>query len=151
MRKFNYKNQNNMKNSNQKSQEENPHKSENMNKETSTNLTPAERLRALESAHSAYLEQVKQEEQEYNDARNKLISEEREFRRKQEYDWRNNLIDEIWKWNNVGERVNAELIVERAWDEKHSYGYNEVRDYAEDLADFVSQIVKNVENEEKCN
>lgn len=140
-----------MKNSNQKNQSENLHKSENMNKETANTPTPAERLRALEDAHSAYLEQVKKQEQEYNDARNKLISEEREFRRKQEDDWRNNLIDEIWKWNNVGGRNNAKLIVERAWYEKHSYGYNEVRDHAEDLAEFVSMIVKNVENEEKCN
>lgn len=143
-----------MKNSNQKNKAENLHKSENMNKavvekEAAKNTTPAERLRALESEHSAYLEQVKKREQEYKDARSKLISEERELRRKRQEAWRNNLIVDIWKFNHVGGRNNAKLIVERAWDEKHSHGYNKVRDYAEDLAEFVSQIVKNVE--ETCN
>ena len=85
-----------MKNPNQKSQAENLRKSENMNKavaEKETDKTPAERLRELEDAHSAYLEQVKQQEQEYKAAHSKLVSEEREFRRKQEEAWRNNLID----------------------------------------------------------
>lgn len=143
-----------MKNSNQKNQAENLRKLENMNKaiiEKETNKTPAERLRELEDAHSAYLEQVKQQEQEYKAVHSKLVLEEREFRRKQEETLRNNLIDEIWRENHVGGRNNAVLIVDLAWDEKHSYGYNEVRGYAEDLAEFVSKIVKNVENEDLCN
>jgi hypothetical protein len=36
----------------------------------------------------------------------------------------------------------ARIIVEQAWDRGHSYGYQEVRIYAEDYAEWVAKIIK---------
>lgn len=39
-------------------------------------------------------------------------------------------------------RFQAELIVDSAWQERHSYGYSAVANTAIDLTDFVVDVIK---------
>lgn len=36
----------------------------------------------------------------------------------------------------------AQIVVSQAWEDGHSYGYQEVRNYAEDYAEWVEKIIK---------
>ena len=66
--------------------------------------------------------------------------------RQEEQNFIENLSNEIAESYGFSKEM-ADLIVSRGYSEGHSSGYNEVRSCAEDLADFVDQIINAYEKE----
>ena len=82
------------------------------------------------------------EDNKYLEKYCQLVKEERERRQKEVQNWLDNLVDEIWKCYDVGPKEVAKMIVDRAWDEGHSYGYDEVKAKAESLVEYTEKVVK---------
>ena len=113
--------------------------------ETEAILKNVKTIEELDAQREAFLEKMRLEDNKYLLKRGQLVKEERERRHKEERDWRDNLAKTIYEEYNVYPREVATLIVDRAWDEGHSYGYDEVTSKAHSLADFVEKITKLVE------
>ena len=64
----------------------------------------------------------------------------REQRRKEEQQFRENLIEEIANEYEFGYAI-AKACVDKGWEDGHSYGYSEVRTQTEIAADFVEKIL----------
>jgi hypothetical protein len=107
-----------------------------------TQKTPAEKLAELEKERIAFMSKVEEEKKKFEDKRKKLILEEKERKRKEEQDWRGDLAKRLLNDYNIGCKEIAVMIVDRAWDSGHSYGYNEVTLKAEDLAEFIENVRK---------
>ena len=71
-----------------------------------------------------------------------LIREERVQRMNEQLVWRDNLANRLMKEYNIGYKEIAEMIVSKAWEDGHSYGYGEVTWRAEDLAELVENVRK---------
>ena len=73
-----------------------------------------------------------------------MTTEERfaaqEQRRKEEQQFRENLIEEIANEYEFGYAI-AKACVDKGWEDGHSYGYSEVRTQTEIAADFVEKIL----------
>ena len=73
-----------------------------------------------------------------------MATEERltaqEQRRKEEQQFRENLIEEIANEYEFGYAI-AKACVDKGWEDGHSYGYSEVRTQTEIAADFVEKIL----------
>ena len=67
---------------------------------------------------------------------------EREQRRKEEREFRENLVNEYINNEYGFTKPTAELLVNKAWEDGHSCGYAEVRTQASILADFVEEVIK---------
>ena len=93
-------------------------------------------LQAIREAHRKEAEAIKQAEE-------RILQEERDKRRQQEHKFREDLAAKICDNHyDLGYR-SCEKIVDRVWEDHHSYGTQEVVNAADDLADFIEQIVKN--------
>ena len=110
--------------------------------ETEVILKDVKTVEELDAQREAFLEKMRLEDNKYLEKYCQLVKEERERRQKEIRDWCNNLTDEIWKGYDVGPKEVAKLIVDRAWDEGHSYGYDEVKAKAESLALYTEKVVK---------
>lgn len=68
--------------------------------------------------------------------------------------WRDNLANRLMKEYNIDYKEIAEMIVSKAWEDGHSYGYGEVTWRAEDLAELVEKVRKidrsEFEKTQKC-
>ena len=73
-----------------------------------------------------------------------MTTEERlaaqEQRRKEEQQFRENLIEEIANEYEFGYAI-AKACVDKGWEDGHAYGYSEVRTQTEIAADFVEKIL----------
>ena len=58
--------------------------------------------------------------------------------------FQNNLIKEIMDEYSFSKDI-AELVVSKGWEDGHPYGYNEVTTCAQNIADFVEQIIQTYE------
>jgi hypothetical protein len=107
-----------------------------------TAKTPAEKLKELEESRKAFMAHVEEENKKFEARRQELIREERARKEQEQHDWRDNLANSLLKNYNIGCKEIAVMIVDRAWEDGHSYGYNEVSWKAEDLAEFIEKIRK---------
>lgn len=110
--------------------------------ETDVILKDVKTIKELDAQREAFLERMRIEDNKYLLKRGQLVKEERERRYKEEQDWRDQLERDIWHDYDLGPKDVAKMIVDRAWDEGHSYGYDEVKGKAESLAEFVEEIIK---------
>ena len=96
-------------------------------------------LRAIREAHrqeeAKVTEAIKQTEA-------RIRQEEQNKRRQQEQEFRTNLAATICGLHDLS-YGSCKMIVDRAWEDHHSYGTQEVINAANNLADFVEQVVKN--------
>ena len=64
----------------------------------------------------------------------------REQHRKEEQQFRENLVDRIATDYGFSEEI-AKACVDKGWEDGHAYGYSEVRTQTEIVADFVEKIL----------
>lgn len=75
---------------------------------------------------------------------NRLRQEERERKQREEKEWCDNLVKEIMNEYGFNKAV-AEAVVQKGWEDGHSYGYSEVRNCSQIAAEFAETILKSVE------
>ena len=113
--------------------------------------TASEKLRELEENRKSFIAHV---EEKFEARKQELIREERVQRMNEQLVWRDNLANRLMKEYNIGYKEIAEMIVSYAWEDKHSYGYEEVTWRAEDLAELVEKVRKidrsEFEKTQKC-
>lgn len=105
-------------------------------------LKDVKTIEELDAQREAFLEKMRLEDAKYLEKRCQLVNEERERRKKEEHDWRDQLKRDIWSYYDLGPKEIAKMIVDRAWDEGHAYGYGEVKAKAESLAKYTEKVVK---------
>lgn len=98
-------------------------------------------MNELEARRKAYMKQVEEEVKKFEEDANRFRQEERERKRQEERDWSDNLAKRLLNDYNIGCKEIAVMIVDRAWDQGHSYGYNEVTRKAEDIAAFIEKVI----------
>jgi len=96
-------------------------------------------LRAIREAH---LQEEAKVAEAIKQAEARILQEERNKRRQQEHEFRSNLASNICGTHDLS-YGSCVMIVDRAWEDHHSYGTQEVINAANNLADFVEQVVKN--------
>lgn len=104
--------------------------------------TASEKLRELEENRKSFLAHVEEENKKFEARKQEFIREERVQRMNEQLVWRDNLANRIMKEYNIGYKEIAEMIVSKAWEDGHSYGYGEVTWRAEDLAELVEKVRK---------
>lgn len=102
--------------------------------------TYEEKMKALEANRMAWIEKVNRQNEAFKKEEARIRAEERERRRKEEENFRNRLKEEIARDYNMSFEQ-AEILVYQAWEHGHSCGYNEVRSYAQDFAEWVEKIL----------
>ena len=116
--------------------------------------TASEKLRELEETRKSFMAQVEEENKKFEARKQELIREERIQRKNEQLVWRDNLANRLMKEYNIGYKEIAEMIVSKAWEDGHSYGYGEVTWRAEDLAELVEKVRKidqsEFEKTQKC-
>ena len=110
--------------------------------ETEVILKDVKTVEELDAQREAFLEKMRMEDTKYLEKRCQLVNEARERQRKEEQDWRDQLEQDIWHDYDLGPKEVAKMIVDRAWDEGNSYGYDVVRAKAESLALYTEKVVK---------
>ena len=110
--------------------------------ETEVILKDVKTVEELDIQREAFLEKMRLEDSKYLEKRCQLVNEERERRKKEEHDWRDQLEGDIWSDYDLGPKEIAKMIVDRAWDEGHAYGYDEVKAKAESLALYTEKVVR---------
>ena len=122
---------------------------------TNIEKTASEKLRELEENRKSFMAQVEEENKKFEARKQELIREERAQRMNERLVWRDNLANRLMKEYNIGYKEIAEMIVSKAWEDGHSYGYGEVTWRAEDLAELVEKVRKidqsEFEKTQKCN
>ena len=117
--------------------------------------TASEKLRELEENRKSFIAHVEEENKKFEARKQELIREERVQRMNEQLVWRDNLANRLMKEYNIGYKEIAEMIVSKAWEDGHSYGYGEVTWRAEDLAELVEKVRKidqsEFEKTQKCN
>ena len=117
--------------------------------------TASEKLRELEENRKSFMAHVEEENKKFEARKQELIREERIQRMNEQLVWRDNLANRLMKEYNIGYKEIAEMIVSKAWEDGHSYGYGEVTWRAEDLAELVEKVRKidqsEFEKTQKCN
>ena len=113
--------------------------------ETEVILKDVKTVEELDAQREAFLEKMRLEDNKYLLKRGQLVKEARERQCEEEQNFRDELTKTIYENYNIYPREVAVLIVDRAWDEAHSYGYDEVTSKAHDIADFVEKVTKLVE------
>lgn len=119
-----------------------------MTNNNQTEKTPSEKLRELEESRKSFMAQVEEMNKKYEARKPELIREERVQRMNEQLVWRDNLANRLMKYYSIGCKEVAEMIVNQAWEDAHSYGYAEVTGKAEDLAELVEKIRK-IDSSEK--
>ena len=104
--------------------------------------TASEKLRELEENRKSFVAHVEEENKKFETRKQELIREERIQRMNEQLVWRDNLANRLMKEYNIGYKEIAEMIVSKAWEDGHSYGYGEVTWRAEDLAELVEKVRK---------
>ena len=117
--------------------------------------TASEKLRELEENRKSFMAHVQEENKKFEARKQELIREERIQRKNEQLVWRDTLANRLMKEYNIGYKEIAEMIVSKAWEDGHSYGYGEVTWRAEDLAELVEKVRKidqsEFEKTQKCN
>ena len=124
--------------------------------------TTSEKLRELEERKQELIREEHQIKKtgseklrELEERKQELIREERAQRMNERLVWRDNLANRLMNEYNIGYKEIAEMIVSKAWEDGHSYGYGEVTWRAEDLAELVEKVRKidqsEFEKTQKCN
>ena len=109
--------------------------------------TASEKLRELEENRKSFMAHVQEENKKFEARKQELIREERIQRKNEQLVWRDTLANRLMKEYNIGYKEIAEMIVSKAWEDGHSYGYGEVTWRAEDLAELVEKVRK-IDNSE---
>lgn len=116
--------------------------------------TASEKLRELEENRKSFMAHVDEENKKFEARKQELIREERVQRMNEQLVWRDNLANRLMKEYNIGYKEISEMIVSKAWEDGHSYGYGEVTWRAEDLAELVEKVRKidqsEFEKTQKC-
>ena len=116
--------------------------------------TASEKLRELEENRKSFMAHVEEENKKFEARKQELIREERIQRMNEQLAWRDNLANRLMNEYNIGYKEIAEMIVSRAWEDGHSYGYGEITWRAEDLAELVEKVRKidqsEFEKTQKC-
>ena len=127
----------------------------NMENKNQAEKTASEKLRELEENRKSFIAHVEEENKKFEARKQELIREERVQRMNEQLVWRDNLANRLMKEYNIGYKEIAEMIVSKAWEDGHSYGYGEVTWRAEDLAELVEKVRKidqsEFEKTQKCN
>lgn len=125
-----------------------------MTNNNQTEKTASEKLRELEENRKSFMAHVEEENKKFKARKQELIHEERVQRMNEQLVWRDNLANRLMKKYNIGYKEIAEMIVSKAWEDAHSYGYGEVTWRAEDLAELVEKVRKidqsEFEKTQKC-
>ena len=126
----------------------------NMENNNQAEKTASEKLRELEENRKSFMAHVEEENKKFEARKQELIREERVQRMNEQLVWRDNLANRLMKEYNIGYKEIAEMIVSKAWEDGHSYGYGEVTWRAEDLAELVEKVRKidqsEFEKTQKC-
>ena len=100
-----------------------------------------EKMKELESRRVAWAEQVQKQKEKFDEEARQIREEERRRKQSEKENFLDNLTKEIASGYDMS-LEQARIIVDQAWDRGHSYGYQEVRIYAEDYAEWVAKIIK---------
>jgi len=100
-----------------------------------------EKMKELESRRAAWAEQVQQQKEKFDEEARQIREEERRRRQSEKENFLDDLTVEIAGGYDMTFEQ-ARIIVDQAWDRGHAYGYQEVRGYAEDYAEWVEKIIK---------
>lgn len=100
-----------------------------------------ERMKELESGRDAFVEKIKKQKEKFDEEVRQIRDEER----RREKSEKENFLDDLTKEISVEYNMSleqAQIVVGQAWVVGHSYGYQEVRNYAEEYAEWVEKIIK---------
>ena len=100
-----------------------------------------EKMKELESRKAAWAEQVQKQKEKFDEEARQIREEERRSKQSEKEKFLDDLTVEIAGEYDMSFEQ-ARIIVDQAWDRGHSYGYQEVRIYAEDYAEWVAKIIK---------
>ena len=80
------------------------------------------------------------QKEQFVEEKRRIHEKERELKRKEDRQFRENLIEEIVK-EYYFNRAIAKACVDKGWENGHAYGYSEVRIQSQIAADFAEQII----------
>ena len=100
-----------------------------------------EKMKELESRRAAWMEQVQKQRDKFDEEARQIREEERRRRQSEKEKFLDGLTVEIAGGYDMSWEQ-ARIVVDQAWDRGHSFGYQEVRNYAEDYAEWVAKIIK---------
>lgn len=100
-----------------------------------------ERMKELESRRAAWKEQIQKQQEKFDEEARQIREEERRSKQSEKENFLDNLTKEISVEYNMS-LEQAQIVVGQAWVSGHSYSYQEVRNYAEEYAEWVEKIIK---------
>ena len=100
-----------------------------------------ERMKELESRRTAWEVQVLKQKEKFDEEARQIREEERRRAQSEKETFLDNLTKEISGEYKMSYEQ-AQIVVSQAWEIGHSYGYYEVRNYAEEYAEWVEKIIK---------
>lgn len=106
-----------------------------------------EKMKELESRRAAWAEQVQKQRDKFDEEARQIREEERRRKQSEKENFLDDLTVEIAGGYDMSWEQ-ARIIVEQAWDRGHSCGYQEVRGFAEEYAEWVAKIIELQKQEE---
>ena len=100
-----------------------------------------ERMKELESRRTAWEVQVLKQKEKFDEEARQIREDERRRAQSEKETFLDNLTKEISGEYKMSYEQ-AQIVVSQAWEQGHSYGYHEVRNYAEEYAEWVEKIIK---------
>ena len=100
----------------------------------------SKQMEELQVRKQAWQEQVKRQNDLFAEEEQKIREEERRKKQSEKENFLEDLKKEIARDYDMSFEQ-AEILVAQAWERGHSYGYNEVRAYAQDFGEWVEKIL----------
>lgn len=97
-------------------------------------------MEELQARKQAWREQVKRQNDLFAEEERQIREEERRKKQSKKDNFLEDLKKEIARDYDMSWEQ-AEILVAQAWDRGHSWGYNEVRCYAQDFGAWVGKIL----------
>ena len=100
----------------------------------------SKQMEEFQARKQAWQEQVKRQIELFDEEERKIREEERRKKQSEKENFLEDLKKEIARDYDMS-LEQAEILVGQAWECGHSYGYDEVRAYAQDFGDWVEKIL----------
>lgn len=100
----------------------------------------SKQMEEFQARKQAWQERVKRQIELFDEEERKIREEERRKKYSEKENFLEDLKKEIARDYDMS-LEQAEILVAHAWECGHSYGYDEVRAYAQDFGDWVEKIL----------
>ena len=100
----------------------------------------SKQMEDFQARKQAWQEQVKRQNDLFAEEERQIREEERRKKQSEKENFLEDLKKEIARDYNMSWEQ-AEILVAQAWERGHSYGYDEVRSYAQDFGEWVEEIL----------